>query len=113
LLLVDSKLYELYTKAFRAYYKLYSYPLDYYLDLKREAVVKTVEEGEGGIELDEEDVPNKEDNYSLDVFEILVRRRPGIDLDLPLIDGLDNLGNRDLDRNYDWSLYISKYDIPL
>jgi hypothetical protein len=100
LLLVDSELYKLYTKAFRACCEFYSYPLDYYLDLKREAIAKIVEEGKGGIKLDKEDVPNKENNYPLDAFEILARRRPSINLDLPLIDGLDNLGNRDLDRNY-------------
>jgi hypothetical protein len=110
LLVVDNKLYKLYTKAFRACYKLYSHPLDYYLDLKIEAIVKTVEEGKGGVELDKDNVPNKEDSYSLDAFEILARRQPGIDL--PLIDGLNTLGNRDLDYNYDWSLYIGKYDIP-
>jgi hypothetical protein len=101
LLLVDSKLYELYTKAFRACCELYSYPLDYYLDLKREAIAKTIEESKGSVKLDKEDVPNKEDNYPLNTFEILACRRPNIDLDLPLIDSLDNLGNRDLDRNYD------------
>ena len=113
LLLVDGELYESYVKAFRACCELYSHPPDYYPDLKREAAAKTVEEGEGGVELDEKDVPDEEDDYPLDAFEILARRRPGIDLDLPLIDGLDNLGNRDLDRNYDWSLHIGKYDIPL
>jgi hypothetical protein len=109
LLVIDNKLYELYTKAFRVYYKLYSYPLDYYLDLKIEAIVKTVEEGKGGVELDKDNVSDKEDNYPLDAFEILARRRPSIDL--PLIDGLDTLGNRDLDYNYNWSLYVGKYDI--
>jgi hypothetical protein len=101
LLLVDSELYGLYTEAFRAYCELYSYSTDYYLDLKREAVVKTAEEGEDGVELDKEDVPNKEDNYPLNTFEVLARRWPGIDLELPLVDGLNNLGSRDLDRNYD------------
>jgi hypothetical protein len=101
LLLVDGELYGSYTKAFRAYYELYSYLIDYYLDLKREAIVKTAEEGKDGVKLDKEDVPNKEDNYPLDAFEVLARRRPGIDLELPLIDSLDNLGSRDLDRNYD------------
>jgi hypothetical protein len=98
LLIVDNKLYELYTKAFRAYYKLYSYPLDYYLDLKIEAIVKTAEKGKGGVKLDKDNVPNKEDSYPLDVFEILARRR--LSIDLPLIDGLDTLGSRDLDYNY-------------
>jgi hypothetical protein len=98
LLIVDNKLYELYTKAFRACYKLYSHPLDYYLDLKIEAIVKTAEEGKGGVKLDKDNVPNKEDNYPLDAFEILARRRPSIDL--PLINSLNTLGNRDLDRNY-------------
>jgi hypothetical protein len=98
LLIVDNKLYKLYTKAFRAYYKLYSYPLDYYLDLKIEAIVKMVEEVKGGVKLDKDDVPNKENSYLLDAFKILARRRPSIDL--PLIDGLNTLGNRDLDRNY-------------
>jgi hypothetical protein len=109
LLIVDNKLYELYTKAFRACYKLYSHPLDYYPDLKIEAIIKTAEEGKGGVELDKDNVPDKEDSYSLDAFEILARRRPGIDL--PLMDDLDTLGNRDLDRNYDWSLYVGKYNI--
>jgi predicted RNA-binding protein with PUA domain len=99
-LLIDSELYKLYTKVFRAYCKLYSYSLDYYLDLKREAAAKIIEEGKGGIKLDKKDVPNKENNYSLDAFKILARRRPGIDLDLFLINSLDNLGNRDLDYNY-------------
>jgi hypothetical protein len=98
-LVVDNKLYELYTKAFRAYYKLYSHPPDYYPDLKIEAIVKTAEEGKGGVKLDKDDVPNKEDSYPLDAFEILARRRPSIDL--PLMDNLDTLGNRDLDYNYD------------
>jgi hypothetical protein len=109
-LVVDNELYESYTEAFCACYELYSHPPDYYLDLKIEAIVKTAEEGEGGVELDEDDVPDKEDSYPLDAFEILARRRPGIDL--PLMDGLDTLGNRDLDRNYDWSLHVGKYDIP-
>jgi hypothetical protein len=74
LLLVDSKLYELYTKAFRACCELYSYPLDYYLDLKREAIAKIVEEGKGGVELNKEDVLDKEDDYPLDAFEILAHR---------------------------------------
>jgi hypothetical protein len=100
LLLIDNKLYKLYTKAFQAYCELYSYPLDYYLDLKREAIAKTAEEGKDNIKLDKKDVPNKEDNYPLDAFEILARRRPNIDLDLPLINSLNNLGNRDLDCNY-------------
>jgi hypothetical protein len=74
---------------------------------------ETAEEGEGGVELDKEDVPNEEDNYPLDAFEILARRRPGIDLDLPLMDSLDTLGDRDLDYNYDWSLHVGKYNVPL
>jgi hypothetical protein len=113
LLLVDGELYGSYAEAFRACCELYSHPVDYYLDLKREAVVKTAEEGEDGVELDEEDVPDEEDDYPLDAFEVLARRRPGMDLELPLVDGLDSLGSRDLDRNYDWSLYVGKYDIPL
>jgi hypothetical protein len=112
-LLVDSELYGSYTEAFRACCELYSYPIDYYLDLKREAVVKTAEEGKDGVKLDKEDVPNKEDDYPLDAFKVLAYRRPGIDLELPLVDGLDNLGSRDLDRNYDWSPHVGKYNIPL
>jgi hypothetical protein len=74
LLVVDNKLYELYTKAFCAYYKLYSHPLDYYLDLKIEAIVKTAEKGKGGVKLNKDNVLNKENNYPLDVFKILARR---------------------------------------
>jgi hypothetical protein len=81
----------LYTKAFRACYKLYSYPIDYYLDLKREAIVKTAEESKDGVKLNKEDVLNKENNYPLNAFEVLAYRRPSIDLELPLVD---------LDRNY-------------
>jgi hypothetical protein len=100
LLLVDGELYKSYTKAFQACCELYSYPLDYYLDPKREAAAKIIKEGKGGIKLDKKDVLNKENNYPLDAFKILARRRPSIDLDLPLIDSLDNLVNRDLDYNY-------------
>jgi hypothetical protein len=99
LLVVDNQPYESYAEAFQACCELHSHPPDYYPDLKGEATAKTAEEGEGGVELDEEDVPDEEDNYPLDAFEILARRRPSIDL--PLVDGLDTLGNRDLDRNYD------------
>jgi len=49
LLIIDNKLYKLYTKAFCACYKLYSHPLDYYLDLKIEAIVKIIKEGKGSI----------------------------------------------------------------
>jgi hypothetical protein len=100
-LLVDSKLYGSYTKAFQAYYELYSHPTDYYPDLKREAIVKTAEEGKDGVKLDKEDVPDKENNYPLDAFKVLAYRRPSIDLELPLVDSLNNLGSRDLDYNYD------------
>jgi hypothetical protein len=48
--------------------------------------------------LDKDNVPNKEDSYPLDAFEILAHRWPSIDLSL--IDGLNTLGNRDLDYNY-------------
>jgi hypothetical protein len=98
LLIVDNKLYELYTKAFRAYYKLYSYPLDYYLDLKIKAIVKTAEEGKGGIKLDKDNVLNKENSYPLDTFKILACRR--LSINLSLINSSDTLGNRDLDYNY-------------
>ena len=97
-MVVDDELYELYTKAFRACYKLYSYPLDYYLDLKIEAIVKTAEEGKGGVKLDKDNVPDEEDSYPLDAFEILARRRPSIDLSL--INSLNTSENKDLDYNY-------------
>ena len=28
------------------------------------------------------------------------------------MDLLDSLGTREIDRNYDWSLHIGRYDIP-
>jgi hypothetical protein len=101
LLLINSKLYKLYIKVFRACYKLYSYPLDYYLDLKREAIAKIVEKSKGNIKLNKENIFNKEDNYPLDAFKILTYCWPSIDLNLSLINSLDNLGNKDLDYNYD------------
>ena len=99
-MLIDNKLYKLYTKAFRACYKLYFYSLDYYLDLKREAIAKTTEESKGGVKLNKEDILNKENNYFMDVFKILAHCWLSIDLDLFLINSLDNLGNKDLDYNY-------------
>jgi hypothetical protein len=70
LLLLNSKLYRLYINIFQAYYKLYSYSLDYYLDLKREAIIKIVKE-EGSVKLNKEDILNKKDNYPLNTFKIL------------------------------------------
>jgi len=62
--------------------------------------MKTIEESEDSIKLNKEDVFNKEDDYLLNAFKILARRRLNINLNLPLINSLNNLENKDLKRNY-------------
>jgi hypothetical protein len=110
-LFVDGDLYEGYAEAFRACCRLHSHPDDFYPDLKNEAAIKTAEEGGDGVELDEDDVPEEEDNYPLEAFEILAHRRPSGSHELPEPD-LGSVGERELDRNYNWSLHVGKYNIP-
>jgi hypothetical protein len=62
--------------------------------------VKIIEEGKDGIKLNKEDVLNKENNYPLNTFKILTYYYSNINLDLPLINGLNILKNKDLNYNY-------------
>jgi hypothetical protein len=103
LLTVDSQVYGSYIKAFRAYYRSYIYPQDFYTDPEPES-----EASDSKNNKDPEEQIEK--NYPLADFEAFAYRKP--QEDFTYIDLLDSLGSRELDRDYDWSSYISCYDIP-
>jgi hypothetical protein len=52
--------------------------------------------------------PDPEVGAPLADFEAYARRRPD---DLGQLDGLSSLGTRHLDRVYDWSPHVRKYNI--
>jgi hypothetical protein len=82
------------------YYKLYSYSLDYYLDLKRKKAAKKAKKNKDNNKLNKDNILNKEDNYLLEAFKILARLCLNRDLDLFTIDNLDDLRSKDLNYNY-------------
>ncbi|KIX07688.1 uncharacterized protein Z518_02342 [Rhinocladiella mackenziei CBS 650.93] len=70
-------------------------------------------EPEEGADVDDdesdEDPPEQPDDHPLADFEAFARRRPHDDF-TRIID-LDGLGTRDLDRGYDWSPHVGRYDL--
>ena len=101
LLSVDSRAYGSYIDAFRACIQLHTHPQDFYTDLEAECS-----------DLDDESEDPQEDaddNYPLADFEAFARWRP--QEDFTHMDLLDALGTREMDRNYDWSLHVGRYDI--
>jgi hypothetical protein len=89
-------------KAFRACHRSYTHPQDFYTDPEPE-----LEASDGESNKDPEE--QVEDNHPLVDFEAFARRRP--QEDFTRIDLLDSLGTREMDRDYDWSLHVSRYDI--
>ena len=100
LLTVDGQIYESYTEAFQACCRSHTHPEDFYTDPDVESAES--ENGEEEEEEVEEDVP-------LADFEAFARRRPHGDV--TWIDPLDGLGSRDIDRSYDWSTHVGRYNI--
>jgi hypothetical protein len=103
LLTVDSQVYGSYIKAFRACHRSHTHPQDFYTDPEPESEASDSESNEDPEEQAEED-------YPLADFEAFARRRP--QEDFTRIDLLDSLGSRELDRDYDWSSHVGRYDIP-
>jgi len=102
LLSVENETYASYIEAFRACKRLHAHPEDFYND----------PEGEGsdsGSESGDEEPQEAEDESPLADFEAFARRRPGVDF-TTRADMLDSLGSREIDRSYDWSTHIGRYN---
>jgi ATP-dependent DNA helicase PIF1 len=106
LLLVDGQAYGSYIDAFRACSLLHSHPEDFYTDPDN-GDGDTDSDTETEDELDPED--GSDTNYPLADFEALARRRPKEDFTLM---GLgQDVGTREIDRVYDWSIHVGRYNI--
>jgi hypothetical protein len=102
LLTVDGQVYGSYIEAFRACHCSHTHPQDFYTDPEPESEASDSESNE---DLEEQ----AEEDYPLADFEAFARRRP--QEDFTCIDLLDSLGTREIDRDYDWSPHVSRYDI--
>src|ERR1700722_16261667 len=101
LLLVDGQEYGSYIDAFRACSQSHSHLEDFYTDPDNEDD-NTDSDTETEPDLDPED--ESDTNYPLANFEAFARRRPQEDFtDMDL--GQD-IGARDIDRDYDWSVHV-------
>jgi hypothetical protein len=89
--------------VFRAYYCSYTYPQDFYTDLKPESEISDNKSNKNPEEQVEKD-------YFLVDFEAFACWKP--QENFTRINLLDNLGSRELNRDYDWSSYVSCYNIP-
>jgi hypothetical protein len=100
--LVKNKTYGSYIKAFQAYKQLYIYLKDFYNNLEKE---------NSGLDSDSSNKKPQEtkDKSLLVDFEVFARRRLGVDF-IAYKNILDGLGSREIDRSYDWSVYIKRYN---
>jgi ATP-dependent DNA helicase PIF1 len=89
--------------AFQACRRSHDHPPDFYTDPAPDEELEE-EESEDGEEEEEavEELP-------LADFEAFARRRPHDDF--PRLDPGEGLATRDVDRSYDWSAHVGKYDI--
>ena len=103
LLSVDNIVYSSYREAYTACCQHHSHPDDYYTDPEADLDEIQIDDDEDlNVELEPEaDAP-------LADFEAYAQWRPD---DQGQLDGLGSLGTRHLDREYNWSLHIEKYDI--
>lgn len=104
LLVVDGQLYGSYIDAFRACSRSHGHLQDFYTDPEADHPDSDDDAAE-----DSEDGQDREESYPLADFEALARRRPQDDL--ARTDFLDGLGGREIDRNYDWSSHVGRYEI--
>ncbi|EXU94545.1 PIF1-like helicase, partial [Metarhizium robertsii] len=104
LLTVDGRVYGSYIDAFRACRRSHTHPEDFYTDPDPDP-----ESGASDAESDE-DFEEQAEDHPLADFEAFARRRPHEDF--TRVDLLDSLGSREMDRDYDWSSHIGRYDIP-
>ncbi|EFY94197.1 ATP-dependent DNA helicase PIF1 [Metarhizium robertsii ARSEF 23] len=109
LLMVDGRVYGSYIDVFRACLRSHTrpcrrshaHPEDFYTDPDPES-------GASDTESDEDSEEQAEDHPLAD-FEAFARRRPHEDF--TRVDLLDSLGSREMDRDYDWSSHVGRYDI--
>ena len=101
LLSVDGQAYGSYIDAFQACRQSHTHPQDFYTDPEAECSDSDSES--------DEDPEEEPDEHPLADFEAFARRRP--QEDFTRMDFLDGLGNREIDRLYDWSSHVGRYDI--
>ena len=101
LLMVDNQVYRSYIEAFQACHRSHTHPEDFYTDPEAES--------EGSDDDSDEDPEEQAEEHPLADFEAFARRRP--QEDFTRADLLDSLGAREMDREYDWSLHVGRYDI--
>ena len=99
LLTVDGQIYVSYIEAFQACHRSHTHPEDFYTDPEADSEDESESEEEEAVDED----------WQLADFEAFARRRPRDDF--TWIDPLDALGSRDIDRPYDWSTHVGRYDI--
>jgi hypothetical protein len=107
LLSVDGQIYESHIHAFQACTQSHTHPDDFYMDpMDPEAECSNF-----GNESDDEhsDDPQPDEERPLADFEAFTHRRP--QEDFTRVDFLDSLGTREMDRSYDWSVHVGRYDI--
>ena len=108
LLLVDGQAYGSYIDAFRACSQSYSHLEDFYTDPDNEDDdIDSDTDTETHDDLDPED--GFDTNYPLADFEAFAHRRP--QEDFICIDLGQDLGTREIDRVYDWSAHVGRYNI--
>jgi hypothetical protein len=101
LLTVESQVYGSYIDAFHACHHSHTHPEDFYTDPDLESEASDSES--------DKDLDEQVDEHPLADFEAFARR--GLQRDFIQVDLLDSLGARDMDRDYDWSSHIGRYDI--
>jgi hypothetical protein len=107
LLSIDGIAYTCYQEAFAACCQMHTHLEDYYVDPEPD-------NGESDLD-DDEDTDDVEADPEIEVplvdFEAYAQWRPNHDL--TRLDGSNGLGTRHLDRAYDWSSYVGKYEVDL
>jgi hypothetical protein len=91
LLTVNSQVYGSYIEVFRAYYRLYTYLQDFYINPEPESEALDNKNNK-----DPEEQAKKD--YPLADFKAFICRK--LQKDFTYIDLLDNLGSQELDHNY-------------
>lgn len=106
LLSVDGHVYGTYTDAFRACSRSHSHLEDFYTDPDNEDG-NTDSDAETEGDLDFED--GSDTNHPLADFEAFARRQPREDF--TVMELRQEVGIREIDQNYDWSIHVGRYDI--
>jgi ATP-dependent DNA helicase PIF1 len=106
LLSVNGQAYGSYIDAFRACSQSHSHPEDFYTDPDNEDD-NTDSATETEDDLGPED--GSDTDYPLADFEAFARQRP--QEDFTLMDLGQDIGTREIDRDYDWSVHVGRYNI--